>query len=183
MTLGTFLNLPGPSSLPLRNVDHNPCSASLRRLSGHQMKDCAWKYSARLMLTFQPIKCQWKKGWEPGLGLEVGAGGTPAHVTQTACHLEASATLLSHYRETTSNVNGFLWYPSHPLSLGKDNVPLVSSWSIYTKRVQTRFCVPRLSADFFTSHFPPSLLSFIYLVWLFFLTQHTSWPCDKTISM
>lgn len=94
MTLGTILNLPGPSSLPLWNVDHNPCSASLRRLSGHQMKDCA-----SLMLTFQPLKCQWKKGWKPGLGLEVGDGGTPAHVTQTAGHIDASTTRPSHYKE------------------------------------------------------------------------------------
>lgn len=69
--LGQCLHLPGPSSLPLCNVDGNPCSASLGRLSGHQMGGCAWKYFARLMLTFQPAKYQsekWEKGWRPGLG-------------------------------------------------------------------------------------------------------------------
>lgn len=187
MALGKFLNLSGPSSLSLWNVGHNPCSASLRRLSSHQMRDCAWKYFARLMLTFRPAKFLWGEWWRPGLRGGVEGGGTPACLRQTAWHVDASTTLLSLYREAASNINGFPWHPSHPTQ----SVPRVASASCQLTSFHEKTCkqdplFPGCLQAFPPFTFPPHV-SLIYqpclafVSWLNLPVDFFSW--EKTTSM
>ena len=110
VTLGKSLNLSGPLSLPLWNVNHKSHPGSLRRLSGHQRRlrleipykvrdDSTYKISAREMMARQPI-------W----------GGQRHSSRQDTESLPrwCPTTLPSLYTEAQTMQMVFFWYSSRP---------------------------------------------------------------------
>lgn len=152
------------------------------------MRACAWKYFARLMLTFQPAKLQWGKWWRRGLRWGVEGGGTPPCMTQTAWHVIASPTLPSVYREAASSIHSFLWYP---ITLHKHSVPRVASASCQLTSLQERRCKQGPLFPDCLKTFPPLTLlphfALIYKSCLAFVPWLSlpadSFSCEKTISV